>query len=171
MMRENVKIEDVAAEDRFALEPILDEAFSGLYLWHAKRTLRNIEVVRAAKVGGESVGLVMLKKLTSKAGYVYYIAVAPTYRGKGVAGQLLDHSLQYFAELGAKQVYASVEESNRDSLLLFGSRGFRPIGFAELSKKYGRLEATKMYAEMLVVHGETLLSRELNQTPPVSPRF
>ncbi len=155
-----VEIEEVAGEDRRLLEPILEESFTGWYRQHAKHTLRSIEIVRAAILEGKSVGLVMLSWLNREAGYVYYIAVLPGYRGKGVAGGLLDHSLVSFFREGARQVYASVTSDHEEPLTLFKSRGFRETGFSQLSKWYGMVSAMNLYRKMLVVSGERLLVRE-----------
>ncbi|MEM0121143.1 MAG: GNAT family N-acetyltransferase [Thermoprotei archaeon] len=142
--------------DRRNYEWILEEGFSGLYLWHARRMLYSAESVKVALVGGDPVGLVIPKRIGADIGYVYYIAVARRFRGRGVGGALLDNTLRMFAEEGRREVYASIEHGNTESIRLFTSRGFRPTGFDELEHKYGLLRATKIYAEMLVVRGETL---------------
>ena len=78
--QDDITIVDVPAGKRKGLEWILEESFEGWYLMHSKRTLRDVEVVRAAMSSGKPVGLVMLKKLEGSAGYVYYIAVAKAER-------------------------------------------------------------------------------------------
>ncbi len=158
-MEYGVEIEEVAGEERRRLEPILDESFTGWYRTHAKHTLRNIETVRAALVERKPVGVVMLNRLNQEAGYVYYIAVFPDLRGHGIAGRLLDHSLDFFFHQGAREVYASVTE-HEESITLFKSRAFRETGFRELTKKYGFVSAMNLYRRMLIVSGETLLVRE-----------
>ena len=40
---------DVPRGERAALEQILEESFEGWYLRHSKRTLREVEEVRAAR--------------------------------------------------------------------------------------------------------------------------
>ncbi len=154
-MASDVNIVDAEA-DRRRYEWILEEGFSGLYLWHARRTLHSAEVVRVALVGGEPAGLVIPRGIGSDIGYVYYIVVAKRFRGRGVGGALLDHTVRFFFEEGRREVYASIEDDNTESIRLFTSRGFRPTGFEELRRKYGSVRATKIYAEMLVVRGETL---------------
>jgi ribosomal protein S18 acetylase RimI-like enzyme len=156
---DSVQIEEVAADERRLLEPILDKSFTGWYRSHAKHTLRTIEIVRAAVVEGKRVGVVMLNWLNKEAGYVYYIAVLPDLRGHGIAGRLLDDSLNFFFQHGAREVYASVTE-HEESITLFMSHGFRETGFKELSRKYGFVSTMNLYRRMLVVSGETLLVRE-----------
>ena len=155
----DVRISDVEAGQRDRLEPILDESFEGWYLRHSKRTLHEIGNVRVAEVGGEAVGLAMLKTLGEGIGYVYYIAVAKSKRRLGYGGRLLDDALEYFRGIGAGVVYASVE--NEEAEGLFASRGFEKTGFGEVSRKYGLMRAFAMYRSMVSVPGEMLLQLEL----------
>ena len=120
-----------------------------------------MEVVRAAELSGERVGLVMLKTLEEHVGYVYYIAVARAHRRKGVARFLLDDSLERFRSAGVREVFAGVETDNLPSEKLFESAGFSRTGFGEVSRRYGRLHTVDMYRKMLVVPGEVLLHKEL----------
>ncbi len=154
-----ISIVDSALERRDELEWILDESFEGLYLRHAKRTLRESQFVRVSLAADRPVGLAMLKSLDSRTGYVFYIAVARAQRRKGVAGKLLDDALGHFRDEGASDVYASVEDDNEPSLALFKSRGFTRTGFVEISKKRGAIGALIMYREMLAVPGEMLLHK------------
>jgi len=158
---EDVVIVDVPSKKRAGLRWILEESFEGWYLMHSKRTLRGIELVRAATLSGEPVGLVMLKTLEGKVGYVYYIAVATAYRKKGIAKQLLENALQHFKASNVEEVFASVEEDNKPSEALFASEGFTQTSFHEVSKRHGNLHTLNMYREMLVVPGEVLLRKAI----------
>jgi ribosomal protein S18 acetylase RimI-like enzyme len=162
MMRPEIEVANVPKGERERLLPILDESFEGIYLWHARRTLHSIEVVRAARTAeGEEVGLAMLKVLPEGAGYVYYIAVPPRFRKQGIGGRLLDDALSLFAARGVRDVYASVGEYNVESNGLFASRGFAKMEGSEMAERYGRIRAFVMYREMMVVRGETLLAKRL----------
>src|SRR3989442_11627536 len=111
--QENIEITDVPAGKRQELDWILEESFEGWYLWHSKKTLRDIELVRAAVSSGKSAGLVMLKTLEGTVGYVYYIAVARASRNKGIGKLLLDDALRLFKALNLKEVFASVRSEER----------------------------------------------------------
>jgi ribosomal protein S18 acetylase RimI-like enzyme len=152
-------------EGTASLDQILEESFEGLYLWHARKTLREVERVRVAKIGDEAVGLAMLRNIGAEAGYVYYIAVSPRHRGRGVGGRLLRDALEHFEGNGSEEVYASIEDGNEESRALFRSAGFRETGLGELSRKYGTVRALDMYRKMLVVPGEKLFCRELKEDP------
>src|SRR5437667_10293032 len=137
--KEDVMIRDVPARERGGLEWILEESFEGWYLMHSRRTLRDIELVRAAVSSGKPVGLVMLKTLEGNVGYVYYIAVAKASRKKGIGKLLLEDALRYFKASSVKEVFASVKEDNEPSEALFASEGFTRTSFNEVSKNHGSL--------------------------------
>jgi ribosomal protein S18 acetylase RimI-like enzyme len=163
---EPVEIAEVPPSERRRLLPILEEGFEGMYLWHSRRTLNSISLVKAARVGGEDAGLAMLKLVAEKAGYVYYIAVAKRFRGKGIGGKLLDDALSLFSGQGVEEVYASVEKDNAGSNALFSSRGFERLVGNELAEEYGRVRAFIMAREMMVVRGEVLLRKKLRAEKP-----
>lgn len=165
MTRPALEIDDVPKERRARLLPILEESFEGMYLWHARRTLQGIELVRVARSPEEEdAGLAMLKVLAEGAGYVYYVAVPLRFRRQGIGGMLLDDALVQFAKKGVVEVYASVGEDNSESKALFASRGFERLKGSEMSEKYGRIRALLMYREMMVVPGEMLMGRSLEAT-------
>jgi len=169
-MPPRIEVADVPKGERERLVPILEESFEGLYLWHARRTLQSIEVVRAARTAeGEDAGMIMLKVLAEGAGYVYYVAVPPRFRRQGVGGKLLDDAISDFAKRGVRDVYASVEEDNEGSKTLFGSRGFERVEGSEMAERYGRLRSLLMYREMMVVPGELLLGKRLGSSATAAP--
>jgi len=161
---EDLKIVGVPPEKRPSLQSLLSESFEGWYLRHSMNTLSNIEVVWEAISGENPAGLVMLKTLYDKVGYVYYIAVAIDYRRRGVASRLLEHSLEYFSRLGMREVYASIEKGNVGSEALFMTHNFVKTSYGEVSSKFGNLTALNLYRKMLVDPGETLLCRQLTST-------
>jgi len=156
-----VRIVEVPIEGRASLRDLLEQSFEGWYLNHSKKTLMKIDVVREALVDEHPAGLVMLKTLYDSIGYVYYVAVAKDYRRRKIATRLLEHSLEYFSGLRAREVYASMEEENAESEGLFRSQGFVQTSYREVSGKYGHLKALNLYRKMVVVPGERLLCRPL----------
>jgi ribosomal protein S18 acetylase RimI-like enzyme len=159
--QENIEILDVPAGKRTELDWILEESFEGWYLMHSRRTLRDVELVRAAMSSGKPVGLVMLKTLEGGVGYVYYIAVSKANRKKGIGKLLLEDALRIFNASGVKEVFASVEKDNEPSEALFASEGFTKTSFGEVSKKHGSLHTVNMYRAMTVVPGEILLRKAI----------
>ena len=159
--QENIEITDVPAEKRAGLDWILEESFEGWYLMHSRRTLRDIELVRAAISSTKPVGLVMLKTLEGTVGYVYYIAVARASRNKGIGKLLLEDALRLFKASNLKEAFASVEKDNEPSEALFASEGFIKTSFSEVSKRHGSLHTVNMYRAMTVVPGEILLRKPI----------
>jgi ribosomal protein S18 acetylase RimI-like enzyme len=159
--QEKIEILDVPAGKRTELDWILEESFEGWYLMHSRRTLRDVELVRAAMSSGKPVGLVMLKTLEGGVGYVYYIAVSKANRKKGIGKLLLEDALRIFNASKVKEVFASVEKDNEPSEALFASEGFTKTSFGEVSKRHGGLHTVNMYREMTVVPGEILLRKSL----------
>ncbi len=157
----DIAIVDVPIGKRAGLEWILEESFEGWYLMHSRRTLRDVELVRAAMSLGKPVGLVMLKTLEGTVGYVYYIAVAKANRNKGIGRLLLEDALRLFKASSLKEVFASVEKDNEPSEALFASEGFTRTTFSEVSKRHGSLHTVNMYRAMTVVPGEVLLRKAI----------
>jgi ribosomal protein S18 acetylase RimI-like enzyme len=161
-VNDGIEIMDVPLEERAPLDPILEGSFEGWYLRHSRGILRSVETVRAAKLSGEPVGLIMLKKLEPGIGYVYYVAVTKAHRKTGVATLLLKDALSIFKDAGNLEVFASVEEDNIASERLFAAEGFVRTTFGEVSKRHGPLRALNMYRMMVVVPGEVLLHKLLS---------
>jgi ribosomal-protein-alanine N-acetyltransferase len=56
------------------------------------------------------------------------VAVAPKFRGQGLAGQMLDAVLIQLGSRGVRTAFLEVRESNQAALSLYKSRGFGEIG-------------------------------------------
>jgi ribosomal protein S18 acetylase RimI-like enzyme len=159
--QQNIEIIDFPAGKRTELDWILEESFEGWYLMHSRRTLRDVELVRAAMSSGKPVGLVMLKTLEGGVGYVYYIAVSKANRKKGIGKLLLEDALRIFNASKVKEVFASVEKDNEPSEALFASEGFTKTSFGGVSKRHGSIHTVNMYRAMTVVPGEILLRKAI----------
>ncbi len=61
-------------------------------------------------------------------GEVLNVAVEPEFRGKGLAGQMLDALLIELGARGVRTAFLEVRESNGAARALYGSRGFIEIG-------------------------------------------
>ena len=56
------------------------------------------------------------------------LAVEPHFRGKGLAGQMLDAAIIELANRGVVNAYLEVRESNAPARALYAARGFSEIG-------------------------------------------
>lgn len=160
-----MEIRDLLPVDRELAVPVVIDSFSGIYRWHAKRTLRTVSRVRGAWSEGILVGVAMLELLDPAVGYVYYLAVLRAHRRHGVARHLLGDALELFRHQGARVVFAAAEEDNGPSLRLFEERGFRPTEPKERSWREGGLGAWGFRSRMMVVSGEVLMGLRLSPEP------
>jgi ribosomal protein S18 acetylase RimI-like enzyme len=158
-------IRDLPPAERELAMPVVVDSFTGIYRWHAKRTLRTVSRVRGAWRGSDLVGVALLELLDPAVGYVYYLAVLRSQRRQGVARDLLDDALRLFQEQGARVVFAAAEEDNTASLRLFAERGFRTTEPKERSWRDGGLGAWGFRSRMMVVSGEVLLGLRLRPEP------
>ena len=156
-----VPLVDLRGESRQRAVPVLLDCFTGVYRWHAKRTLREVSTVRAALVDERVVGLTMLETLAPEVGYVYYVAVERAHRGRGIAGQLLDDALTRFRNEGRAVVYVATEEGNVPMSRALERRGFRRVATHELGYAEGGLGAWGLRSRMTLVSGEVLMGLRL----------
>ncbi len=150
-------------DERELAFPVLEKSFEGWYLWHAKRTLRDVDLALGAFIESSLVGVSMLKMLDSHIGYVYYIAVSTEFRKRRIGSALLEKSLAHLVDRGADLVFAGISEDNVESKALFASLGFTQISFSEISKLFGRLHAIVLYRKMTIVSGEVVYVRRLTK--------
>jgi len=155
--------------DREEAVPVILDSFEGVYRWHAKRTLREAAQVRSIRAEGRVVAVSMLERLAPEVGYVYYLAVAKSYRGQGLGRVLLDDALALFQRDGVEVVFAAAEEGNVPSIALFRSRGFRLVERKELGYREGGLGAWGLRSRMRIVWGEVLLGKRIAPHHPGSP--
>jgi ribosomal protein S18 acetylase RimI-like enzyme len=152
---------DLTGDARDRAVPVLRDGFVGIYRWHAKRTLRQVPIVRALERNGAVIAVSLLDLLVPEVGYVYYLAVASSDRQQGLASRLLDDALAIYRARGVEVVYAAARTDNAPSLRLFTHRGFRPVERKETSWKEGGLGAWGLRSRMWVVAGEVLLGVRL----------
>ncbi len=149
-----LRIRGVPNESRGSLRPILDQSFTGLYRWHAKKTLASIRWVTEAVRGDAKAGVAMFTMLGARSGYIYYLAVIPALRAGGVGGLLLDDALRQLLTSGATEAFACARTDNIPSIGLLRSRDFVRTGFRELAASKGFPAATRLWMKMVVAPGE-----------------
>jgi len=101
----------------------------------------------------------MFTLLGKRSAYVYYLAVVPSQRAKGIGGMLLDDALNLLLESGALEVFACVRTDNIPSLRLIQSRDFVRTGFRELVASKGFAPAAKLWMQMVVAPGEKVFRK------------
>jgi ribosomal-protein-alanine N-acetyltransferase len=87
---------------------------------------RNV-VTQRMMVGGKLIGFIM-SRLAAGEAEILSVAIAPTWRGRGLSRQLLDLHLRRLAGLGIRAVYLEVGDHNAPACRLYGRAGFREVG-------------------------------------------
>jgi len=164
------RLVDLVGPERERAVPVIRDGFVGIYRWHAKRTLREVPIVRAVEARGEVVGATLLDLLVPEVGYVYYLMVLSEHRRHGLGGLLLDDALAIFRARAVEVVYGAVQSDNAPSQRLFARRGFREVARKETGWREGGLGAWGLRSRMWIVPGERLLGLRLAPTGPTPTR-
>jgi ribosomal-protein-alanine N-acetyltransferase len=80
-----------------------------------------------ARLGSALLGMVLVRIAADEA-EILSIAVAPEWRGCGIAGRLLSHALDHAAGRGARRMFLEVEAENRPALALYRRAAFKETG-------------------------------------------
>jgi ribosomal-protein-alanine N-acetyltransferase len=83
-----------------------------------------------ACAGTTLVGFV-LSRIAADEAEILSVAVAPSQRGRGTAGRLLELHLRRLAGLGVRRVFLEVGEDNEAAARLYARAGFRAVGRRE----------------------------------------
>lgn len=160
---------DLDGPDRELGLPVVLDAYTGIYRWHAKRTLRTVDLVRAIREDRRAVAISMLAFLAPEVGYVYYLLVLGSHRGRGLGGALFDDALRIFRTGGRRVAYIATGEENAPMMRLIARRGFRSVSRTERGYHEGGLGAWGIRSRMTVVPGETLFGRRLDAPDDSQP--
>jgi len=77
--------------------------------------------------GGELAGFILSRMAAGEA-EILSVAVAESWRGRGLGRRLVDLHLRRLAGLGVRAVFLEVEEGNLAALQLYDRAGFRAVG-------------------------------------------
>ena len=89
--------------------------------------LENNVVVQRMTAGGKLIGFIM-SRLAAGEAEILSVAIAPSWRGRGLSRQLLDLHLRRLAGLGIHAIYLEVGEQNAPACRLYRRAGFREVG-------------------------------------------
>jgi ribosomal-protein-alanine N-acetyltransferase len=89
-------------------------------------TDRNVIAERASR-GRSHLGFIVSRRAADEA-EILSVAVASSYRGRGLARRLLDLHLRRLAGLGLLAVFLEVDEDNTPARRLYARAGFREVG-------------------------------------------
>ena len=87
------------------------------------KLLRDPDLFLLARLEGEIVGCV-IGGWDGRRGWVYHLAVKPSYQRRGIATALLSEVEKRLGEKGAKKINGQIYQSNTKSLKFFKARGY-----------------------------------------------
>ena len=87
----------------------------------------NNVIADRATVGGKLIGFILSRRAAGEC-EILSVAIAPSWRGRGLAWPLLDLHLRRLAGLGVRAVFLEVGEQNTPATRLYRRAGFREVG-------------------------------------------
>jgi ribosomal protein S18 acetylase RimI-like enzyme len=87
------------------------------------KLLRDPDLFLLARLEGEVVGCI-IGGWDGRRGWVYHLAVKPSYQRRGIAAALLSEVERRLVGKGAKKINAQIYQSNAKSLKFFKARGY-----------------------------------------------
>ncbi len=127
--------------DLEAINGILTISFSRIYAYFARRSIASLQNTFISEDGGKIAGVINYRIFdleSKKVGYLYYLAVHPDYRRKGIGKSLIRQAIHSIEkETGPADIYAAIEKKNRPSRELIVQIGFIPISRSTIKEKYG----------------------------------
>ena len=128
-MRTQVKIRKTTLTDFSNVAHILKAChLSGPWFTRTlfrKLLKKNKGLYLVAEMQGKIIGSVFAMEDGGYYGYLYKLAVLPTYRRYGIATKLINSALQVLAKHGIDWTFALVEKTNRASIKTLQSVGFK----------------------------------------------
>ena len=145
--------------DLKTIHELLELSFSRIYAHFAKRSFSTLSQSVAAVEGAEIIGVInyrVFELKEVKIGYLYYLAVHPDHRRKGVGKSLILQAIDSIrAEIGPSEIYAAVEKKNKPSKELIKQTGFVSIKKPVIQEKFGN-EQKKLFHQMNFMPWEEL---------------
>ncbi len=166
-----MRIREATAADHERLRQITRASFDRVYAFFAVRGLRRAWPLLVAEADGRAVGFLEggLFEGTPPIGYVYFVAVDPDARRKGIGRELVEEALRRFAARGATRVFAAVPRDNDASAGLFASLRFERIPRRALWRWYG-WHGFGVEMRMVLAPHEALMVRTFTDPSPASPQ-
>lgn len=93
-----------------------------------ERLLLDRQVVAHRAMSGRALAGFVLSRMAAGEAEILSVAVAARWRGRGLAGRLVNLHLRRLAGLGIGTVFLEVEEGNEPALRLYDRAGFCQVG-------------------------------------------
>ncbi len=159
-------IRPAAEKDRQKINKIINDSFDRIYAFYARMSFRNLENALVAGENGDPAGIINWRILETgdatlypsgiNLGYLFWLAVSPLERRKGMGENLIKAAIDIIGSReGVSEIYAGVEKKNHASRALIEKLGFKKIRRDYLRTRYGAA-GKRIFREMWVMPWEDL---------------
>ncbi len=154
-------VRDGEPRDTDAIKRISRASFDRVYAFFAIHGARRAWPLLVAEDEGSVAGFLegTLFEGRPPIGYVYFMAVDPLHRRRGIGHRLIEEALAAFVRRGATRVFAAVSEDNEASMALLTALGFHEAPRRALWRWY-RWRGLAVEMDMLLAPHEVLMVRE-----------
>jgi len=130
--RRKPALSDATVRDVAGMVPIHAAAFHrGWSQGEFVELLENRDVAAHRATIGQTLAGFILSRIVAGEAEILSVAVAPRWRSRGIAGQMLDLHLRSLAGRGVTTVFLEVGETNIPAQRLYRRAGFREVGRRE----------------------------------------
>lgn len=137
-----MKYRQAIASDLSDVRKLLKVSFTPIYAYYAFKSFSTLKYSLVAIDSSELAGIInwrLLKLKKTKAGYLYWVAVSPEHRGKGLGTKLMRKAIKSIkTELGQVHIYVASEKDNRTAHKLIMKEGFTKIDKTKLKERFGK---------------------------------
>lgn len=145
--------------DKKAINRILDSSFTRIYAYYAKKSFSSLENTLVAVNDAEVIGVINWRVYTVPTitiGYLFWLAVLPGYRKKGIGSDLMKQAIQFiYQNNGPIDIYTAAEKKNKISINLVEKEGFAMADKKKIRLHYGK-DFAALFGEMMVMPWECL---------------
>jgi N-acetylglutamate synthase-like GNAT family acetyltransferase len=150
--------------DRKAIDGILDSSFTRIYAYYAKKSFATFENALVAVNDAEVIGVINWRVFTVPTitiGYLFWLAVLPGFRKKGIGLELMRHAMQsIYQKNGPIDIYTAAEKKNKISKNLVEKEGFAMADKKKIKQHYGKNYAS-LFGEMMVMPWECIYVKRM----------
>jgi N-acetylglutamate synthase-like GNAT family acetyltransferase len=150
--------------DRKAIDGILDSSFTRIYAYYAKKSFVTLENALVAVNDAEVIGVINWRVFTVPTitiGYLFWLAVLPGYRKKGIGLELMRQAMQsIYQKNGPIDIYTAAEKKNKISKNLVEKEGFALADKKKIKQHYGKSYAS-LFGEMMVMPWECIYVKRM----------
>jgi GNAT superfamily N-acetyltransferase len=158
-VRHMMQFRSAEKSDKKAIDGILDSSFTRIYAYYAKKSFASLENTLVAVNDAEVIGVINWRVYTAPTitiGYLFWLAVLPGYRKKGIGSDLMRQAIQFiYQKNGPIDIYTAAEKKNKISINLIEKEGFTMVIKKEIRQQYGKNYAA-LFGEMMVMPWECL---------------